>query len=60
MAQLQSVGPDSLFKTGLDRLISEIEAEHKDVVPGGEDFTDRILKDNQGKPVTNHRVQTCH
>jgi len=56
MAQLQSVGPDSLFKTGLDRLISEIEAEHKDVVPGGEDFTDRILKDNQGKPVTNHRV----
>ncbi|GAG18549.1 unnamed protein product, partial [marine sediment metagenome] len=49
-------GPDTLMKSGLDRLISEIEADHTDIIPSGEDFTDQILKDEAGKPVINHTV----
>ena len=36
-------GPDSLMESGFDRLISEIDAEHSESIPSGEDFTDRVL-----------------
>ena len=49
-------GPDTLMESGLNRLISEIEADHTDIIPSGEDFTDQILKDEAGKPVINHTV----
>lgn len=55
MAQV-AFGPDTLLDRGFDRLISEIETEHEEIVPTGEDFTEKILKDEKGNPVTNHRV----
>jgi hypothetical protein len=48
--------PDSLMDSGFDRLISEIEADHDDIIPGGEDFTAQVLKDEAGKVVINHTV----
>ena len=49
-------GPETLMDSGFDRLIAEIEADHDEIIPSGEDFTDAVLKDEKGKPVTNHLV----
>jgi len=37
-------------------LISEIDADHKATIPDGDEFTDRVLKDESGKPVINELV----
>jgi hypothetical protein len=56
MRKVERFGPDSLIGSGFDRLISEIEADHGEVIPSGEDFTDQVLKDEKGKSVINHLV----
>ena len=49
-------GADSLMESGFDRLISEIDSDHIESIPDGEDFTAKILKDEKGKPVENHLI----
>ena len=55
MAQPQ-FGPETLMESGFEKLISQIEAEDRSFIPEGEEFTEKIIKDEKGKPIINHRV----